>query len=457
MLRTSDFTPSELLTARASAGPYYPVARADISIVLETYGEPGPVLRFAVVPRAVTINRNSYKEADTWSLEFEAEALPFSPETIRSGAVEIRLFQAPSNFADLTPTLPTEEQTLLTSYEPSIIGLFDDYGIELSDAGRIVRISGTDYTALLTAKPWPQNKRIPTGQRLDLTIEKLVRDVSGTENMRVVVQVDGNVPVTGAASNPTSAKRIPVGDADNYWDVIYKIAITHGYIVFVRGLDVVIASPKVYIAGKTVHRNLVWGQNILRLNITRKLGKQRSPAIVLRSYDPIKRKIIEGRYPTSALTNKKTKSQNYEEVQTSFLREITSQEILQRAAEARYNLLSRSELELQIVTKNLTDGVGLDLLDLSSGDAVYVLFDGMSDHILETMPRGRIVSYLTEPPRSFPLKVAEDVADTVMRANTLNKPFRVKECTLDYSVSDGITVTLQLHNFVNVSLTENTQ
>lgn len=86
-----------------SARLYYPAARAILQVVFDGFGDSAADSdRFVipVLPKALTVHRNSYRQADSWELTFEANDLPIDPQQVRSGAAEIYLFQMPGLAGD---------------------------------------------------------------------------------------------------------------------------------------------------------------------------------------------------------------------------------------------------------------------------------------------------------------------------------------------------------------------
>jgi hypothetical protein len=77
------------------AKSYYPGCRAILQVVLDTFGpdDDSEPLVVPVLPKKATIHRNSYRQADSYEIGFDAGDLPFDPRLVRAGAAEIYLFQ----------------------------------------------------------------------------------------------------------------------------------------------------------------------------------------------------------------------------------------------------------------------------------------------------------------------------------------------------------------------------
>jgi hypothetical protein len=291
---------------------YYPQCLCTLGVVFENFGDPKRPRAIPVLPTSATVFINSYKEADTFSVEFDALSMPVVPELIRAGSVELYMFQT-RGIGQNPESLIAGDGTILDGLRPTIVGLFDEASMEFDDSGRLVSIDGTDYTALFTSKQWGsplkaskakgiprgmRNKRVPSGKPLDVVLEQLMGEVESAEVMSLSVEPWWlDMPVVGRAEGRTNRKGLPVKDKDNYWDVMYDLAVRYGFILFVRGLDVVLTQPRNYIAGKTEPLKMAWGRNLLSLKMSRKIGKEQVPIIEVRSYDEKRRKIIKGRYP----------------------------------------------------------------------------------------------------------------------------------------------------------------
>lgn len=453
MARTLDIAPDELGKRRDRKEYFYPAARVDFQVSFENYDRENPAQpkAFPAVPRSLTINRNSYKEADTFQVTFDARAFPCTPESIRAGAVDIRLFQTEGNIEQ-----GIDAATLSNlSVDPIITGLFDDVDIEYSDSGREVNISGTDYTALFTGTPWPKERRVDGNASLNIVLVELMEKVQGASNMRLVVEpasLVGTLPVVGFADGKINRKQVKV-PGENYWDIMYGLAVRYGYILFVRNLEIVLTTPKAYIENRTQTRSFAWGHNITSLRVTRSMGKERVPQIVVSSYDDAKRKKLVSKFPKNRVQAAALGiGFSRDEVKNFTLTGIKDKGILDRAAETYYNLVARGEQKVFIATKDLKDLDGEDLLDISAGDSITLSFRPLSLDLLETMPAPERISTLVG--LGYPQEVATVISEAIEKTNIFRRPLRVKEVTYEWGVDSGISISMELQNFVNVDLTE---
>lgn len=503
---------------------YYPECRAILQVIFDGFGSPDddsdPMI-IPILPKSATVHVNSYKQADSWELVFDAGDLPFDPALIRAGAVEIYVFQtagiddarrvlsrrepltdpdtggvrtrADIDTLALELGTPASRDKFTLGHKPRIVGLFDDSDIELSDSGKWVSIKGQDYTAHLIGEQWKPDpdgraRRIPTGKRIDDLVRDLLAEVDPDGHLTVDVRgiEDAALPIVGSSEVDGHKRGIPVEQSTSYWDVIYKVVERHGLIVFVDGLDVVISRPKTITDKDTsTIRRLAWGRNLSNLRLSRHLGMEQAPTIVVRSYDPRTRKTINVEYPDGALdksrvfkgaikapkgglsrgkfvdkfkaagTDKPKKARKVtttvrqrDEYQIVTVYGITDQNVLRRMAENRYHLLGKAERTINATTRDLRDLDGHDNLDMSAGDAFLIEWDEFNRELLAnpTVTEAAKIAHLVD--RGFNTEVAGEIARRYSILEGVTRPVRFKEGTIEYDVDDGISIEMELQDFI---------
>lgn len=412
-----------------------------------------------VRPTAVRIVRNSYQKPDSFHVEFDARAFPITPKQIRGAAVEIFLWSAPQ----VDDPDPKDADSLQPAHA-TLIGLADDATSRLGDDGHVVEIDGQDYTALFTGREWASRKtaqrRSPSGLRLDLQLEQLVREADPGSVMRLKVEPESlrsELPIVGAAYRRTSKKGKPIAEKSTWWDVMYRMAQQEGFILFVDGLDVVLTAPHVLhkfragLLGETPERpvyEFAWGRNLKSLELQRHLGKERTPMIEVRSYDERTRRTLAGRYPANGETAPTGVGTERDQVHVYQMHGVTQERTLKRIARTVYELLAKGEQTLSCGTDDLADLNGSNVLAMRAGDALTVKIDIFNAE--ELMPLPEATRELRLRAAGFEPQVARYVAHNMDVVDQMRGPWRVKEVTFDYSVTDGITINVQGNEYVKV-------
>lgn len=431
---------------------YYPEALVVVSAVVENFSVSRKPLVFPAVPRSIQITRNSYKQPDSWSIEFDGKDFPIPPSMLRTGQVAIYLYN--------NKGLEGSRRVIKSTDKPAVVGLIDSVESDFSSDGRVVRFEGQDYTALFAGHVF-QGKRNFTNKRLDVAIDQLRKEVDITNAMQLTVELSDDfgstasqkrksLPVIGASVSKTNRKGFPVKRGDTYWNVMYNLALKHGFLLFVRDLELVLTTPESVLAESTKRADrtfkLTWGKNIEQITISRSMGKERVPQVEVISYDEKTRKPLIGKYPekkqkvTDGVGTKKN------EVITTVLRGITDKKILKRLAEVQYSLIARTEQSVHFSTRELKDEADRDLLDLKAGHAFFISFDPFNSEELRKIPAGSRVQWLIQ--RGWTPQAANVFAEHFDRLNTFKKPFYVREATLDWSYDDGLSLSASVVNFV---------
>lgn len=352
----------------------------------------------------------------------------------------------------------------------------------MSESGKWITLKGQDYTAYLAAIQFPpmpggRARRIPTGKRLDIIVDDLLQEADPDRQLSVQVRgIDpGSMPVV-SSEVATNKRGIPVEQGTSYWDVIYKLVERYGFICFVDGLDVVISRPKT-ITDRDVPsiKRMAWGKNLEHLTMRRHIGKEQAPTIVVRSYDPavgtLTAEYPEGQLDRSVIVTTSGKKPKFErrvkekttkskkgkvkttirerdEYQIVTVHGITDPTILKRIAENRYHLLGKSERSVIARTRDLRDLRDVDILDVSAGDAFTIEWDEFNREMLANKDIALSVKIRHLESRGFNSAVAAEVAKRYEILHGLDRPLRFKEGTLEYDADSGISIEMELQDFL---------
>lgn len=369
---------------------------------------------------------------------------------------------------------------------PQIVGLFDEDSIEMSGGGKWVTLRGEDYTALLQAQQWPPDangraRRIPTGKRLDLIVRDILEMADPTGRLSVAVRgtTPISLPIVGVNEIVGNARGIPVEQDTKYWDVIYKVVTRHGFVAYVDGLDVVIdvgGNLTDADAGETYL--FAWGADIEHLRMSRKMSKGVAPTIVAKGYDietrkpitvewpqrgtqihqrlgksnklttrikPPKKKPKRPRKPSEPAPKHTTSTEEYEIIT---IHGLSSEAALLDAARLAYESRGRAERTVVMRTRDLVDLRGRGCLQLKSGSPVMIDFQDFNrEYILNPeVSEAEKVEYLVR--KGYNEAVASQIASRASAIETLARPLRVKDVTMNFSSDEGISIELEAESFI---------
>jgi hypothetical protein len=112
-------------------------------------------------------------------------------------------------------------------------------------------------------------------------------------------------------------------------------------------------------------RFMVWGHNVAKMKLSRKMGKVRVSAVEVRSYNPDadpNKRVLSARYPAKPVARRKGKKSNkmhekgggkIDVIRTFVLKGIRDQGMLDQAAVSIYHQLTRNELTIELETDEL--------------------------------------------------------------------------------------------------------
>lgn len=466
-------------------GVFYPDARVTLGVVLESIEDDNAPFAFPVRPEEISIFRNSYREADTFSVQFNATHLPLTPEVLRASSAEIYLFHK-SSLSEQPESVTNQDNSQLaidgTIIQPAIVGLVDEADMDYDDSGRMVSLSGRDYTALYLDTDWDSRTRMTIKGPLDTVLQKIADKVPGSNGViKVRVEPKGqSMPVVGKGETRANRKGLVFPHKANFWEVMLALAVRYGFIIFVKGTSIILTKPNTYLEGKTGSLAMAWGKNLHDIHMKRKLGKERVPIIEMRSYVAGTNVPLVARFPSETQTKKELREQNAqdkaerkaldryigkvkkkkkkrkpgknatglgtarEEISQYVISGVTSKKQLEEIAEQAYHQLGRSEMTVQLSTSDLTDLEGAPLLDISSGDAMQVKFDPFNDDLTYERIERELID------RGYAPEIAAKLSRATQDMNELRSPMRVDSATIDFDLDDGITITATLEQFVNI-------
>ncbi len=295
------------------------------------------------IPKSCSIEKPGYRTASRFSATFDFRDLPIDPRTVRAAAAEIYLGTiSDQDFAGGFRGGGGRPSSVLTPSDANLqlVCVLDEWSVEHSGTGSIVKMSGRDLRGILIDVPVSAglkgaDQQFLDGLDLSQDIQQVVLQILKWnpyfEQVQVVVNPQdwpkGVIPSPGAedlvprhqkgargkkkggkATVPSSTQ----GDSLNFWDVIVRVCYLVGGIPYFQGNKLCIrpamtvfdklrgpidpvANPTPFIGGqprrfdelsKTAitpelrSRKLVFGRDVETMRFHRKFAGWRKPKVV---------------------------------------------------------------------------------------------------------------------------------------------------------------------------------
>lgn len=381
-----------------------------------------------IQPTFCRVTRNGLNDADTFEVEIDFKDAPFDPRIIRSAFVEIGMGIVPADQFALGVDGALFDGALASQLERPLddsdfkrtrfYGFVDDWEADFED-GDTIKLSGRATESLLMTVDVFDTE----GVNLKVPIVQGLRDFLNahpeTENMEVVFGNPNEAPKTDLGPTPAGSvarnrkgrkgkvvKRARVADRQRMkmWDHITEVVGSIGFVAIIRGLRLYVADPRTFLLGIGNPLQVVYGRNINKLNLNRKLGGTvKARTVEVRCYDPDVGKVRWARFPVAKgarssglLPDDQPEPTRANSVQISGLATddvivyrvhgINDQGVLERTAASVFEQLGRQEIEGTFGTSEVTslNGREGDLLNAYPGDAIEILI--ASD---DTVPEGQ--------------------------------------------------------------------
>lgn len=390
-------------------------------------------------PSEVRIVRNAYAEPDTFSFTVEKRRMPFHPKQIKALQVAIKIWDG----IDWT-TPPVE-------LEPTFQGLADEPDNSESDDGGWFTCSGVDYTSLFTQAMWDPKEHAPSGKPLNVILEALISQVAPGGVMRLAIEppeLAGRMPIVGSMAKVTKKKGLSFKPNTPYWEVMSRLAQLNGFVLFVRGTDVVLSRPREFTEASIDRApKLVYGENISTLAVKRSLGKERTPTIQV-NCTTVTGKVVNGRYPEKGQKAAVGIGTERDQIKEMTVEGISTESEARAYAQNYYEHVAKGEMSMTVETQDMQDRDGNQMLDVWGGDSVLVDFDAFNREDLVQMSVPERIAYL----QSIGFDGGEDgvsaiVANNLERVDAYCGAFRVDEASISFD-EDGLSFEYTLQDYV---------
>lgn len=455
-----------------SRSAFYPRCRAMLQAVFDAHSKDpknnSKPLVLDVSPKTCTVVRNGYHEASTWQMEFSARELPFDPDSIASCAVRIYMWDSEGD---------ETREWHIEAYE-MIRGITDDIKYKAGSDGQTVVMSGRDYQGVLDGE-WDPTKMIVSGVPIDQAIQDVADKAAPKNNPNrfrvafIATKDDGSPlspPIIGAALRSTKQKGMWVKPGKTYWEIIYEMAMTNGFIVYIQGSSIIIANPRTQNQRSLANApRIVYGRDLLSIEARRKLAKEKSPRIIIVYWDPRTKQRVEVAWPTNAreITTGLGLKKN-EDMRVPAPRGCIDRETALRFAKMRWDQMARAEAEYTFTTRHLKVDVGgvqtplgptqdgsrldgvqpeYDLLRLQAGDAIGVKFDPFNREHLRALHIGERVEFIMS--MGYSSSVARFVAYNIENITQFAQPYYMHRATYTFDESDSLEIEVVGLNYAS--------
>lgn len=444
---------------------FSPRCKLLMSVVFDGRGAPNSKpLMLEVAPRTCSIAMNGYHEGSTWNADIEARVLPFDPDQVASIAVRIYMWDSEGD---------ENREWALEKYE-MLRGLVDENEAIVVGDDNIVRFTGRDYIGLLDV-PWDPKRIPPNGIPLDEAVQEIADNAAppGTHaRFQVVWAAEGDPRDALGIKRSTKKKGDWVKPGKSTWDVIYDLCIASGFIVYVKGSQIIITDPQTQTKDSLDQApKLAYGKHLLKLEVKRKFGREKVPQIVISAYDPTTGAQFEVIYPekrnvivdalgrpniTTVINGIAVKKD--EQLYFPAPKGIYNRDALLRYAKMRFYHLGRGESTYKFTTRHLKIPKiqssafesllpEYDMLQLRPGNPIGILFDPFNREHLRALTVGARTQHLIA--LGYRAAIASFIASNLESINQYQQPYYANKIVFDYDEQEGLEVGVTAMNFAS--------
>lgn len=454
---------------------YYPQGAVILRVTWEDFGSGAQELQeVQVMPvscRNLIVERNDYREADTFKARIDYKAFPFDPRCIRSCGVTVcmedrkKIFQQ-SN--DLALIQPSEDNIIFQ-------GFADEGQVEFDDTTRSVLIEGRDFTSLFIDKKRVDTSPIPLSKPIDEIVQDLINEQESTKDIEVENRTgESPLPVLSKLApdfNPATAVKNQKRK-ETYWDIIQSILRRVGFVGFIEIDKFIITKPQNIYEKKEI-KQFIYGGNVKNLSFKRKLGRAKNYNVKVSSFNPLDKKVESALIPEEAKTEafttnfgntritipqldkdgKKIEPPKDADFITFLVKDVTNKDQLIKIGESIYEELSRQQIEGELTTYEMeipeetTDGTfPIKFSRLRNGTAIKVyLSQSEISEINSGSSKAEKAAFLVK--RGYPSNVANAFAASLNRINTA---FYTKSVKFELDQESGFTMDINFINFIDL-------
>lgn len=466
-----------------------------------------------VIPKRASLGRNGLREADTLTLDFKYADLPLDPRCIRACAVQLymgcvspedyaagisgstRVVEGSSGQAAAEPAhmVPDEFVDAAGNRRSNLRfeGWVDNWSVSFGEEEPTLTLECTDNTRQLLDMEAPMALTLDPAIGIADAMAKYIAASPAFRGYDVKYLPDGGEqPKLSAAMTKVAAKKgqgPAPGEKDSVWDYFIDCAGMVAHTVRMEGTTVIVQQIRELLkeeatngraedpflvqngrelpGGERLTRRLmVYGRNLLGLDVQRTYTKQANRNVEARCYDPGMKQPLVGHWPKKG--KRQTKPNPGDNADQPYMVKkvvgVRDQSTIDAIAQNTYEQLNRNEVAVTVRTKNLASYGGgwqdPDLLDLQAGDAIDIELqrEGEAEGSTSTVnnledvlasAKQRATDYLVS------LGFDDEFASTYVTAFTdqnVVSTFRVRQLGIDWDEGSGLEVEIEAVNFAVV-------
>lgn len=488
------------------------VTTANVSPQSQGSSTDGLTFDFELIPREADWNQNGPRQADQCTLALRWVDCPIDPRVIRSAAVELFLGVATEdNFVLGVGGLKRGNGIEGTGQSLSLIddqrvtpdgrlvsnsrfkGFVDMWEVEWPDKGEpTIKLSCRDNTCLLINQMVSPKIVLDMNKPIDQAVAQFLANYPQMAGLSVQYLPEGDTPpslkgvLQGTAYRPRLGPHVSKGggggDSLNVWDYLTDVCGAMGLQIRLDGLTIIIQAVRAFTTSAIVrrtddpfqgrvlktgqkldYRTFIYGRNISDMKVKRDYTKHAATNIEVRSYNTHTKQVLVVRFPeladrkVFALPGNAKPEQKWRVVKVPGILDKT---VLKRIAQSLYEDINRTEMHIEVKTKNLASFGGgntdPDILDMKAGDTFELLVNRGEDEIntLNTIEKGLSSARLNS---EFLRKLgySPEFADAYAKAYTdagFLTQFRVRAMKVSWSNDEGVSFHIQGVNYVEVRM-----
>lgn len=372
----------------------FPTAWVNVYLLLEDFGQASAdeLIELSGPPLDFEVEVNAFVEADAAKVTLDLENFPFDPRILRGGTVEVF-------FADAEK--PVQPQDFWLAKNPDELrqlalfaGVIDVPKSIFDNEHRRIELKCRDYTAyFLDAEVEGDAITYIEGNR-KLSLQEILERLVAQRETTAALQIEfrDEIPDIYPADYKRRGQDPKLGarrkrHGERVWDVVQELVLEAGLVAYVELDRLVVRQPSTVFSPETDEARLLrWtiGGDVLKIEVTRDLGRQHGINVQVTSFDPDEKKTLVAYSPREAADEPKEevdasrvgdgKRKTRKTTRTTFrpfaVRGIVNQEQLQRIADQIREQLRHHELRVEWETASVVESQGKPLQRIGYGDPV---------------------------------------------------------------------------------------